>query len=230
MLCGPNNRRGFTLIELLIVIAIIITLIALLGPPANQARQYATRVTCRSNLHNLMVGWSAYAGQNQLWLPGPKGTVDEDEDDGTPGGGQTGWLATIPTKTGLLHTGGYVTDPRIWLCANTELRSPGEWYGNSLGYWTYHYTINARTYDPDTDEKHQKLSVFNDPAQTIGMGEENTGMLKKSECSSVISDPDFIAPDRAEPRHLGASQVGYLDGHADQVPALTKIYDEEYCP
>lgn len=52
-------------------------LIALLVPPANLARQYVIRATCRSNLHELMVGWAAYAGENKLWLPGPKGTVDE---------------------------------------------------------------------------------------------------------------------------------------------------------
>jgi len=251
MLCGPDNRRGFTLIELLIVIGIIVMLIALVAPAANQARQFAIRATCRSNLHNLMVGWTAYAGQNKLWLPGPKGTVDEDAPNcpASPGGidkpsdSHWGWRATIPTETGLLHRGGYVTNPKIWLCANAELRSPGEWYDNSItASWTYHYTINARTYGVDKDQadpyryndydgdRRQKLTLFNNPGQTIGMGEENTGMLSRSECREVINDTDFVEPDRAEPRHLDASQVGYLDGHADQVPAGTKIYEKEYCP
>lgn len=133
-----------------------------------------------------------------------------------------------------------MTNPKIWLCANAELRSPGEWYGNSVtAPWTYHYTINARTYGLDKDgdyrydheeDRRQKLTFFNNPGQTIGMGEENTGMLSASDCPEVINDTDFVEPDRAEPRHLGASQVGYLDGHADRVPAGTQIYLEEYCP
>lgn len=257
MLCGPDNRRGFTLIELLIVIAIIVMLMTLLVGPVNQAKQYAIRATCRSNLHELMIGWAAYAGENKLWLPGPKGIVDEtaetppgDIDD--PSDPYWGWRATISTETGLLHTGGYVTNPKVWLCANAELRGPGDWYrqiGESnvlTAPWTYHYTINARTYGVDEGEddpyryndydgdRRQKLTLFNNPGQTIGMGEENTGMLpygtSSGECEEVLNDTDFIEPDMAEPRHLGASQVGYLDGHADQVPALTKIYEKEYCP
>jgi len=252
MLYGPKSRRGFTLVELLIVIAILAMLIALLVPSLNLGKQLAIRMTCRSNLHQLMVGWAAYAGENELWLPGPKGIVDADAPDcpacpgaiDHPGAAYWGWRGTIPTETGLLHKGGYVTNPKVWLCGNAELVSPGQWYENSLtSPWTYHYTINARTYGLDeegdyrydhAENRQQKLTFFNNPGQTIGMGEENTGMLPRGSgegyCDEVLNDTDFVEPDQAEPRHVGASQVGYLDGHAGQVPPYTKIYEAEYCP
>lgn len=58
----PRRRpRGFTLVELLVVIAIISTLIALLLPAVQAARETSRRSACQSNLHNF-----AMAAQNYL--------------------------------------------------------------------------------------------------------------------------------------------------------------------
>ena len=57
-------RAGFTLVELLVVIAIIATLIGILLPSLNKARQTARTTTCLSQLHQISLGLLTYATDN----------------------------------------------------------------------------------------------------------------------------------------------------------------------
>jgi prepilin-type N-terminal cleavage/methylation domain-containing protein len=66
-------RRGFTLIELLVVISIIATLMSLILPAVQQAREAARRTQCQNNLKNITLAAISRAETFRGVLP-PSGT------------------------------------------------------------------------------------------------------------------------------------------------------------
>jgi prepilin-type N-terminal cleavage/methylation domain-containing protein len=65
----PQFRRGFTLVELLVVIAIISTLMGLLLPAVQNAREAGRRNTCMNNLSQIVKAVTAYDSAKEA-IPG----------------------------------------------------------------------------------------------------------------------------------------------------------------
>src|SRR5262245_59647470 len=83
---------GFTLIELLVVIGIIAILPSLLLSALANSKIKAQAAGCRSNLHQLTLGWVMYADDNTDALP-PNVALN------TQGGGvgtREGWTTREP--------------------------------------------------------------------------------------------------------------------------------------
>lgn len=70
-----KKRRGTTLVELLVTIGIIGTLIALLLPAVQSAREAARRAECGSNLRQIGVGLQNYHDAYKTYPPGKFGSM-----------------------------------------------------------------------------------------------------------------------------------------------------------
>lgn len=133
------HRKGFTLVELLVVVGIIATLIAILLPALNRARDQARRVQCSAYLRGIGESVLMYAGENKGSIPNVLSnttitysgmTVDPAFGDQWPNN------ITLGTRDALVS---YGAPEQVMYCpANLDV--------DQAGYWDFTNASNGSRY------------------------------------------------------------------------------------
>jgi len=213
-----TQQKGFTLIELLVVIAIIAILMGILLPTLNRAREQGKRVSCLSNLKQLMLGWNMYAEDNDEKII--FACVSESYETGRWGFSNSHrakcwayWVdpSNNPTeeeKLKGLRDGGlypYVPEERLYKCP-TGIRGEVITYAicDAMNGHRDH-VIGATTIMKRTEIKNSaKRLVFIDE-----------GRLSPSSWSIWYGQPSWW--DKTPARHGVGTNLGMADGHSEYI-------------
>jgi prepilin-type N-terminal cleavage/methylation domain-containing protein/prepilin-type processing-associated H-X9-DG protein len=131
-----GRRRAFTLVELLVVIAIIGSLVALLLPAIQSAREAARRSQCQNNLRQIGVAMHNFHSATGRFPPGFVSRADDTDGEGQgPGWGWAAHLLPQLEEVNLgvdlerdildpLHTDVRVTQLPVFLCPSDIAEDP----------------------------------------------------------------------------------------------------------
>jgi prepilin-type N-terminal cleavage/methylation domain-containing protein len=224
------RKKGFTLIELLVVIAIIAVLASMLLPALASAKQKAQGTLCISNLKQLVIGWTMYAGDNRDKLVNVanrgndcgqnlSGTLDTQYQ---PGGSAASWIlgsiqypkgtwgvaATDPNsiRKGLLWP--YVPNTKVYRCPADTLLKDGVPTTRSMSMNAWMGSIAPSS---TGDHQMKKISGIARPSMT---------WITIEESSQTINDGSFLCIDETSwtdvpaSYHNKACSISFSDGHS----------------
>lgn len=121
----PPDLRGFTLVELLVVVAIVAVLAGLLLPALGSAKAAARRAGCLSNLRQVGLAITLYAGDHDGRIPyGPKAPPFTSPASFYPSTGTPTSLLSLqggePVGAGLLLARHLAAQPRVLFCPGAD--------------------------------------------------------------------------------------------------------------
>jgi len=233
---AARRAKGFTLIELLVVIAIIALLMGIMMPALQRVRKQARTVYCLSSLKQLGIAMTAYALDNEDYIPR---ALDH----------KVKWILVFIPYLGSEYK--HVQDYRevdVYQCPSFPRQGVGQ-YGHSNAEQTVDYVVNAWDMtDPGFStgdrgnqmDEPTKLNHIKSPAMRIYMADNSAGewrpvvrdryeldILSRFNYLDVWSSTHLPASKRetkgnnltrriADDRHRGDGCNNlFFDGHAD---------------
>ena len=181
LVARPARGGAFTLIELLVVIAIIAILAAMLLPALTKAKDKAKAAQCLSNLKQIGLAATMYAGENKdtYWLK-PDGSIPN---DGQWTLNPLSEVLLAPDHSSAYWALGYLDyfakNRRVFRCPSAKYvdewredgrRYPTDWWLNS-SYGIHNYLLFKSGY-PDTSgatepSSIKKVTSYQNPTRTI---------------------------------------------------------------
>lgn len=188
-------KKGFTLIELLVVIAIIAILATILLPTLNKARDLAKKAACMNNLKGTGLASKLYG---------------QDNNDQLPYFDLTWFRQLLPEYLDTEKLG-----DTEWPASGGILDCPAE----SNPDWTMGYAINGWNF-------WHYANAISSPVQFNDFEQAGKSLLfidTGANWPYALADGDTIYyRTRFGDRHDGNHNVGYIDGHVDQIDGVVK--------
>ena len=200
---------GFTLLELLVVLSVAAAVAGLLLPALSRARRTANQVACAANLRQWGLAVSLYASQNEEYLPRRGQGTQPTNQINRP----TDWFNALPPLLGMGSYQQWAATSRIprpgtqsaWVCpAAIDPGGPHFWsYSMNMGLSVWEASVNNG--EPD------RITRVGDPSALVFLadGPANYCSVFPSATSGGYNPA---------PRHSGAVNICFLDGHVAAVP------------
>ena len=191
------RRRGFTFVELVVVVALIMTLIALLLPFCKTAREAARRAQCLSNLNQITQAYLLYAKDADNAFLEPDSTT-----------AQAGYPSGISDGQVILPLYNYAHSIGVFHCPSDDRDGALSYSINDYlaGTWPS-YPSHARDLTHVTNA--ERTFVFIEETSVNPKSPKNGGGFAIMPFPSPfwIDDPAIL--------HGGGTCLSFLDGHCE---------------